>query len=479
MQLCLHVIYLILLFAGYSNTTKSTSYYQDKNLANGDDSVFTHEVEALLINEIDAEIEEVEDLKTQMAVLDRHVRKHSSSDTFASGFVQLNKIDKSNIDTLENQLKMKKREILGAKNKIDKDYVLSVNKMVEEAEVFVENNFKKVYDALDSHIESEDHKNEHNDHHGEEHGHAHDSLEDYADLLQSEPKEKIIDYIDSEIIEFKHIKEQKAKLSNHLKDHQSGDSEHDNLHLEISENVLREIDTDYMEKQQQSLTALKHQIKDTRGKLKQDDVQTVMATIEKAGEYIESSNDRLELVELVDAEYEEDDQTNSEIIDVEIGKDSKTIYHNNDVTNRRNFKDTKGHEKVESRHPTLISGQYSPKTVEALKKAAENSHKFLHEKNLAGHGDHTDDVMKVDLAEKLTQSIIFVMPVVVMVAIFIVLIVFLCASRNKSQKVECGEAAPDLATATTFKDRFAPKDKSPELLLEKEVQNRTPRRRRR
>jgi len=468
-----------LLLAGYSNTTQSTSNYRDNNLANQDDSVFTHEVEALLINEIDAEIEEIEDLKTQMAVLDRHVRKHSSSDTFASGFVELNKIDKSNIDTLENQLKMKKKEILGAKNKIDREYVLSVNKMVEEAEFFVENNFKKVYDALDSHIESEDHKNEHDDHHSEEHGHVHDSLEDYADLLQSEPKEKIIDYIDTEIIKFEYIKEQKAKLSNHLKDHQSGDPEHDNLHLEISDNVLSEIDTDYVEKQQQSLTALKNQIKDTRGKLKQDDVKTVMGRIGKAGEYIEASNDRLELVELVDAEYEEDDQTHKEVIDVENEKNGETNYHN-DVTNRRIFEDTKGHEKkLEQRHPTPISGQYSPKTVEALKKAAENSHKFLHEKNLAGHGDHKDDVMKVDLAEKLPQSIIFVMPVVVMVAIFIVLIVFLCASRNKSQKVECGEAAPDSATAATFRDRFAPKDKSPELLLEKEVQNRTPRRRRR
>jgi len=427
-------------------------------LKNEYDSVYKHEVEALLISEIDTEIEEIDDLKTQMAVLNRHVRKHSGSS--ASGYEVIDEIDKLKIENLENKLKMKRKEVFEAKNRIDSEYVLSVNKMVEEAETLIEDKYKKVYDALDTHLESEDHKNEHNHDHSEEHGHDHDSLADYADILHNEPKDKLIEFIDVEIDEFEQIKEQKLKLGDHLKDHHAEDTNHGDLHLSMSEEILDEIDIEYLDKQEQSLVSLKNQIKELPRKLKQEDVETIVATMEKAEIFIEASNDRLELVGLIDTELEDDGE----------------IIGNEDIPGNLNKFDYKFVSNKAEAIPTLTVGQYSTKTVEALKKAAEESHKFLHKNNLAGH--HTDDVIMEDLPEEIPQSIIFILPVVFMVMIFIIVAVFLFASWNKPQKVECGEAVPDLGSS--IKDRFGlgPKAKSPELLLEKEVPEKMGRRRR-
>jgi len=427
---------------------------QVNSLKNEDDSVFKHEVEALLISEIDAEIEEVEDLRTQMAVLERHVKKHSDSSSSAFAFEQMDEIDQYEIDNLENQLKMKRKEIFEAKNKIDSEYVLTVNKMVGEAEIFLEGKYKKVYHALDTHLESEDHKNEHNHGHSKEHGHDHDSLADYADLLHNEPKDKLIDFIDTEINEFEQIKEQKLKLGDHLNDHHSKDIKDGDMHM-ISEEVLGEIDLDDLHKQEQSLLSLKNQIRDLPGKLKPKDVETIVATMEKAEVFIEASNDRLELVGLIDAEVEGDG-------------DGEIIASEEIASNLNKHGDKIVSKKAASVSPTVTANQYSPKTVEALKKAAEESHRFLHKNNLAGH--HTDDVMKEDMAEEIPQSIIFIVPVVFMVMIFFIVAVFLFASWNKPVKVECGEAAPD--SGSTIKDRFGPKAKSPELLLEKEKMSR-------
>jgi len=469
MFLYLQLIILVLRPSEAEKLDPYTNFQQPKirvqgqvnSLKKEDDSVFKHEVEALLISEIDAEIEEVDDLKTQMAVLNRHVRKHSGS--AESEYEVIDKIDKSRIENLENELKMKRKEIFEAKNRIDSEYVLTVNKMVEEAEIFLEDNYKKVYDALDTHLESEDHKNEHNHDPSGEHGHDHDSLSDYADLLHNEPKDKLIDFIDVEINEFEQIKEQKLKLENHLKVHHSEDINHGDLHLSMSEEILDEIDVEYLDKQEQVLVSLRNQIEELPVKLKQEDVETIVATMEKAEIFIEASNDRLELVGLIDTEMEDD---------------GEIIASDNIVSNLNKYEDKVVLKKAESIPPTVPVpvGQYSTKTVEALKKAAEESHRFLHSKNLAGH--HTDDVMMEDLSEEIPQSIIFILPVVFMVMIFIIVAVFLIASWNKPQKVECGEAVPD--SGIKIKDRFGlgPKAKSPELLLEKEVQVKMGRRRR-
>merc|ERR1739838_470136 len=112
----------------------------------------------------------------------------------------------------------------------------------------------------------------------------------------------------------------------------------------MSEEILEEIDIDYLDKQEQSLVSLKNQIKELPGKLKQEDVETIVASMEKADVFIEASKDRLELVGLIDTELEDDGE----------------IIASEDIT--------------KSIPPTVTLGQYSTKTVEALKKAAEESH---------------------------------------------------------------------------------------------------------
>merc|ERR1719309_1044037 len=108
------------------------------------------------------------------------------------------------------------------------------------------------------------------------------------------------------INEFEQIKEQKLKLENHLKDHRSEDINYSDLHLSMSEEILDEIDIEYLDKQEQVLVSLKNQIEELPVKLKQEDVETIVATMEKAEIFIEASNDRLELVGLIDTELEDD-----------------------------------------------------------------------------------------------------------------------------------------------------------------------------
>jgi len=321
------------------------SVQQANTLKDEDNSVFNQEVETMLIDKIDAEIDEFEDLKTQIAVLDRHVRKHSSSDSFAAGFSQLDEIDRANIDLLERNLKVMRKEIIASKNAISSEYVLKVNRMVEKADEFLEINFEKVYGALDTHLESEDHRKEHDHDHEEEHGHAHahDSYADYADLINREykyeddSKEVLFDYIDKESPRYK---------------------------------------------------------------------------------------------------------------DAPKKSESKT-------------------------KPNPVS-QYSDDTRESLRKAAEDSDKFLHQKNLAGHHTH---VTKEILPEEIPQSIVFIVPVVFFVMVFIIIAVFIFGSKKKPPKTECGGEAvcDDGATArdsVEIKQWFGPKEKSPELLLEKELPTR-------
>jgi len=330
---------------------------QANALKDEDNSVFSREVESLLIDKIDAEIDEFEDLKTQIAVLDRHVRKHSSSNSFAPRFSQLDEIDRYNINLLERNLKVMRKEIIAAESAIDSEYVLKVNRMVEKADEFLEINFDKVYLALDTHLESEDHKKEHN-HDDDEHGHAHDSYADYADLVNrkykyddDDAKEVLFDYIDKEINEFEN-----------------------DVQIVIEENESKE------------------------------SLRNKVASESKA-------------------------------------KDSPV-------------------------------DQYSDETRQFLTKPAEDSHKFLQQENL----DHLTDVTKEILPEEIPQSIVFIVPVVFFAMIFIIIAVFVFLSKNKPPKAECSEAVSD--TGATARDRFGPKEKSPELLLEKELHDKKGRRRR-
>jgi len=361
-QLCM-LTFLLTLGCSDSSSEKHHSGFsiqQANTLKDEDNSVFNQEVQTMLIDKINAEIDEFEDLKTQIAVLDRHVRKHSSSDSFAAGFSQLDEIDRANIDLLERNLKVMRKEIIASKNAISSEYVLKVNRMVEKADEFLEINFEKVYGALDTHLESEDHRKEHDHEEEPGHAHAHDSYADYADLINREykyeddAKEVLFNYIDKEINEF------------------------------------------------------------------ENDVQIVLEDVEGSPRYKDAPKK----------------------------SESKTT-------------------------PNPVS-QYSDETRESLRKAAEDSDKFLHQKNLAGHHTH---VTKEILPEEIPQSIVFIVPVVFFVMVFIIIAVFIFGSKKKPPKTECGGEAvcDDGATArdsVEIKQWFGPKEKSPELLLEKELPTR-------
>merc|ERR1719318_1715060 len=358
------------------------------------------------------------------------------------------------------------------KSKIDSKTVLKVNKIVDKAETFLETGFDKVYGALDAHLASEEHK------HGDaDHGHAGDSLADYADLISVESevdiedKDLLLEYIDLEINEFENIKEQKLKLSSHIKAHQSDEHlEDDDFQLKIAENVLQELDTNDMNSYENSLLTLKNQIMESDGKLKLEAIDQIAATMEKAEIFIETSNDKLELVELLDEEFEEfhDEKTST----------SPPIYEEESSSKRDKHLDD-GHflsappPKAESAASIEPVEQYSTNAIEALKKAADESHKFLHEKNLA----HNTHVMKEAVAEDIPLNMTFTLAVLFMVLLAVVVAVLLCASRKKSKMEDACEAGSNVTSPILSLSLGRGGQGVPQLVLEKEMEGRNSRRR--
>ena len=131
-----------------------------------------------------------------------------------------------------------------------------------------------------------------------------------------------------------------------------------------------------------SLITLKNQIIESNGKLKLEAIDHIAATMEKAEIFIETSNDKLELVELLDEEFEEfHDEKKITSPPINEEESSRMIEKHLDDGHFLSAPPIK----TESTASVEPVEQYSTNAIEALKKAADESHNFLHAKNLVHH----------------------------------------------------------------------------------------------
>jgi len=271
------------------------------------------EVENFFKDQINAKIADFEDLKKQIAVLDRHLKKHSEFADFNSTDHMLLDLDEKVIKPYEDGLKVLKDKIIDADHdNWSSTSVDMINTIVSKAEKFIDISYERVYGTLDDHLESDEHKNEHA--HG--HGHSEDHAADYADLLtvdedelvdvSAEDEELLIEYIDMDINDLENVIKKKLDLEHHIEDHFKLDNvESDELQLVMAENVLQNLDIEKLKAYEISLQALKSQIKHSNGKLKLEMVDQISATMEKAEVFLDASQEKLKLVGDLDEEFED------------------------------------------------------------------------------------------------------------------------------------------------------------------------------
>jgi len=230
-----------------------------------------------------------------------------------------------------------------------------------------------------------------------------------------------------DIEDFENAIKQKAVLEKHIKGHVKLDHGKSD-ELKIAEDVLEELNLQEMKSYEDSLKALKIQIKEADGKLNVETIDHIAATMEKAAIFLDSSRDKLGLVGGLDEGFEENTKN---VLPKAIEEDDGHFRNAIPVVG-----DSIGHiNPVE---------QYSNEVKDAFKKAAEDSHNFLHEKKLTHH-------VHVEKEEFPSVFLPLHFSVTLTILSLLVLVVVVAASRFRFNK---NRMEKDVSTETGY-DNFA------------------------
>jgi len=279
----------------------------------------TDDIEYFFKDRLNAKLRDFDDLKTQIAVLDRHLRKHSVGVVEANDV--LKDLDEQVIKPYEDELKAVKNKVMDADDWTSTTIVM-INAILDKSEQFLEMSRDKVYKTLDDHVASDEHKNEHK--HGED-DHGHDSTVDYADLLteedsvdiSSQDEELLIEYMDSDIVDLENIIKEKEHLEHHIVEHFNlEDVDEEILKLKVAENVLESIDVKKLKSYEESLKLLRTQIIQSNGRVNTDLAQQVANTMQNAETLSRAFQKNIEIAVAFDHEFEKHEET-ANIVEVE------------------------------------------------------------------------------------------------------------------------------------------------------------------
>jgi len=256
------------------------------------------EVEAVVLKQVNEKIAEFEDLKAQIAVIERHLRKHSDFEGFNTTDHVLVDLEENKVQPYEDDLVDLKNRIVNAELAIDASSMEIINSIVNEAEKFLDVNRDKVYGVLDEHVASKEHQHEHDDG-------SHDHASDYLDLLnddetiyvaiEDEEAELLIEYIDMDIEEFKTLENQKLVYERHLSGKYGDDVPPNELQLKVAEQTLRDVKLNEIKEHEKKLLTIKNLIKNNK-LLNVEEVQEMSSILEKAESFVDSSKDKMKLV---------------------------------------------------------------------------------------------------------------------------------------------------------------------------------------
>ena len=261
-----------------------------------------HEIESMMLDQIDQRLSDLEDIKVDAVILVRHLEKHPNFTEFENYKSTINEIDNDIIESYKRELSLMKRKIIGSNHDIDKDYLKDINMMLDNAQTSVGKTRDMIDSFIDVHMESEEHKHEH-DHDGH-HDHHEDNWSDYADLITvdeeaSQDEEKtLVETINKEVEELDDIEKYKKELVDHFDEHRRTDQ----MDTGLPESFLDEVNVDDIHEYKKNLLDLKKKIKESKGHLKIDLVDKVISTLDRANIFVEVSKERLEIVDLLDAD---------------------------------------------------------------------------------------------------------------------------------------------------------------------------------
>jgi len=275
----------------------------------------TNEVEYFFKDQLNSKLRDLDELKTEIAVLDRHLRKHSEVSNFQETNDILKDIDENVIKPYEEGLKLLKEEVIKASHDSwSAATVVMINTVVEKAETFLEMSRERVLKTFDDHVASEEHRSEHKHHADDAYSdHDEDHLSDYADLIRdddvdvsAQEEDKLIEYMDMEIEDLENIIKKKEDLEHHVVEHfKLKNIDPDELQLKVVENVLHMIDLEKLNSYEKSLQELKSQLRQSNGKVKLEVVDQITETMKNAENLFESFQENIKTSEKFDEEFKE------------------------------------------------------------------------------------------------------------------------------------------------------------------------------
>ena len=285
-----------------------------------------HEVETMILDQIDRRLADLEDINVDAKILERHLDKHPNFTDYRSTKNTLNDIEEKILQPYKMELNLMKRKIIASNHDLEGKYLKEINKMLDNAQITVDNGRDMIDSFIDVHVESSEHQHEHDHGEGdEEHEHGdHDNLADYSDLITEETEatkeeEKlIIDSLKREIEDLDDVKIYKAGLEEHLKEHKFRE---DQVNTKFAESVLDEVRDNDIEDYKTSLLELKRQIGEANGRVQLDFVDKVVSALDRANIFVEISRNRLEIADQLDADaaslVDKEDNGGSLVLDEE------------------------------------------------------------------------------------------------------------------------------------------------------------------
>ena len=285
-----------------------------------------HEVETMILDQIDRRLADLEDINVDAKILERHLDKHPNFTDYRSTKNTLNDIEEKILQPYKMELNLMKRKIIASNHDLEGKYLKEINKMLDNAQITVDNGRDMIDSFIDVHVESSEHQHEHDHGEGvEEHEHGdHDNLADYSDLITEETEatkeeEKlIIDSLKREIEDLDDVKIYKAGLEEHLKEHKFRE---DQVNTNFAESVLDEVRDNDIEDYKTSLLELKSQIGEANGRVQLDFVDKVVSALDRANIFVEISRNRLEIADQLDADaaslVDKEDNGGSLVLDEE------------------------------------------------------------------------------------------------------------------------------------------------------------------
>ena len=285
-----------------------------------------HEVETMILDQIDRRLADLEDINVDAKILERHLDKHPNFTDYRSTKNTLTDIEEKILQPYKMELNLMKRKIIASNHDLEGKYLKEINKMLDNAQITVDNGRDMIDSFIDVHVESSEHQHEHDHGEGvEEHEHGdHDNLADYSDLITEETEatkeeEKlIIDSLKREIEDLDDVKMYKDDLEEHLKEHKF---RKDQVNTKFAESVLDEVRDNDIEDYKTSLLELKRQIGEANGRVQLDFVDKVVSALDRANIFVEISRNRLEIADQLDADaaslVDKEDNGGSLVLDEE------------------------------------------------------------------------------------------------------------------------------------------------------------------